>query len=276
MNDKVPDLLVEQLSLGELSAEDASRVREQLARTQDSRLEALDHSNREILADYPAEVMASRIQSRLDALEDKAQRQTSLGWLWIGGLAAMAAGALALWMSGESEAPGEPESEGARVAMLEDPPPHPETGQGPEVLLIKGDPKLVIKRVHGHRISDSLRSGEVQANETLRIAYKGSDAPHGVVLSIDAAGEVTQHFPVGGGTSALNPGVTVLGDFTLDDSPGFERFFFVTCPAPVDVDTVLESARNLAKSTDPRQGELELPKGCFDDRLDEVLFDKKL
>lgn len=276
MSKRVPDLLVEQLQLGELSAAEASSVRKRLVAGRDPRLEDLATSDREILQDYPGARIGPQIQARLDALDSANNAQGNMGWLWIGGLATMAAGALAWWITGNPQVgvtPGaSPAEQIARPSRdrVED-----QDVAVPEMLAIKGDPKLVIKRVHGSRISDSLRSGTVQPGDTLRIAYTGSDAPHGVVLSIDAVGGVTQYFPSPQSRSTrLNPGQTILTDFTLDDAPGFERFFFVTCPAPIDVAQVLASAAALANSAHPRTGPLGLPAGCFADRLDTVVLDK--
>jgi len=78
-----------------------------------------------------------------------------------------------------------------------------------------------------------------------------------VILSIDGAGTVTLHFPEQAeAETGLEPNkkFNLSQAIELDDAPLFERFFFVTSAAPIDVRDVLKSAADLAR--DPRRAEV--------------------
>ena len=86
-----------------------------------------------------------------------------------------------------------------------------------------------------------------------------------MILSIDGRGHVTRHFPADdGGPTALsrNKRIFLPNALELDDAPGFERFFLITSPEPIDVKAVLAEAVELAKDPNlARRSELALPSG---------------
>jgi hypothetical protein len=93
------------------------------------------------------------------------------------------------------------------------------------------------------------------------VSYRADSEPHGVIVSLDGAGEVTLHFPEDASQStALNGNGNVrLHAFELDDAPAFERFFFVTSTDPLDVAQVMDSVRALGQAKDPLTAELSVP-----------------
>ena len=71
--------------------------------------------------------------------------------------------------------------------------------------------------------------------DTLQIRYVAAGKRFGVIASIDARGTVTLHLPETPGPAAAlqrDGERTLPHAFELDDSPGFERFIFVTSDAP--------------------------------------------
>ena len=79
--------------------------------------------------------------------------------------------------------------------------------------------------------------------------YVAAGKRYGVVASCDARGAVTLHLPEtpGQAVALAKDGERALAHaYELDDSPGFERFVFVTADVPFDTELV---ARNLKQGT---------------------------
>jgi hypothetical protein len=250
----VPDLLVEQLALGELDEATAERVRARLDETGDAgeALTRLDASNAEILADYPATKVAADIRRRLER-EQEAQRPKRSVLPWVLVPAAAAAAAL-VWVIVHDP---EPTTIAEHVEIVDD-------GE-PERTRIKGavDPHLVIDRrtAEGH---ERLGAGEVvREGDLLQLSYVPAGRPQGVIVSIDGAGAVTLHHPTDEGAAPdLVEGAEVpLGhSYELDDAPSFERFVFVTREGEApSVAAVIEAAEGLARDPErARSQPLEL------------------
>jgi hypothetical protein len=164
--------------------------------------------------------------------------------------------------------------------------PASEAGQGAapdEETRIKGDslrgPRLLVYRRRGREGgAERLASGARAApGDLLQLAYAAGDAGlHGVLLSIDGAGRVTQHLPEEG--ARLAPAlpapreIKLPSAYQLDDAPGFERFVLVTAPEPFPVATVLGAARELAAQGEAaRARPLALPAAF---RQTSVVLDK--
>ncbi|MEM6290669.1 MAG: ActD-like protein [Myxococcota bacterium] len=248
-SDRVPDLLVEQLVLGELSDADAAAVRARLGATADARIAEVEASNVALLEKNPPERMAAQIHQRLRALPDApAEQPARWGW-WVGGglLAAAAAAVLVVVLPGD-EGPTEPPGE--QVAVV----------QPPDVVRSKGDPAIVLhKQVEGR--GELLAPGAtVSPGDAIRVAYRASGAAYGVLVSLDGAGAATLHFPETAGepTALVQTGNQALHTFDLDDAPDFERFFFVTADAPLDVDAVMQATEALGKNPKANSAALQL------------------
>lgn len=246
--DPVPDLLVEQLALGELSEAEAAAVRARLGEEAESQPEALRGSDRAVLEQHPPVQVAAEIRRRvalLDAPEDAGQPHRWMLWLGAGALVAAAA-AVSIWLGSGTETGLEPER-GELVAVA-DPPV--------DRVRLKGDAAIVLRRQVGGG-SELLAPGdEVTPGDALLVGYRAAGLPHGVLASLDGAGEVTLHFPADDGAStALKPaGVIALHTFELDDAPRFERFVFVTSQTPIDVGVVRARVATLDASDSPLEG----------------------
>lgn len=271
--DRVPDLLVERLALGELPSAEANALRERLAAAGDDRLEAIARSNAEILREHPPQQVAASIARRLERLEQDERPRSHAGWMTWAPVAAAAGLALVWWMgrddpktvddgtiaqvepsrTADSGASGRPVGPGA-------------DDQGPERIFLKGDPQLVVDRIENLRPVTMHDHDPAAAGDRLQVSYRAAGSAQGAIVSIDGAGVTTLHFPATEDASPrLDQGgrIPLAESYELDDAPGFERFFFVTVAQdepPLDVARVLDAARTLA-ARDGLEGELSLPEG---------------
>lgn len=263
---RVPDLFVEQLLLGELPA---GRRRELEADPEVRRRAAeLEASNARILAQYPAEDMARRIEERLRAARgarphgELRPREASaalfprlapaLRLLPAAGFAALfvAAGLLTFLL-----VPGLRD----RVAVTAAQAQHPRLqGDSAHLVLFRQTPAGV----------QPLRRGAVaRPGEVLRIGYTGARGRHGVIVSLDGRGALTVHFPAAGSVSAPlaaesagaaesadAAGAVLPSAYELGDAPGPERFFLVVSDGPFDVQAVVAAVKS-------GTGRLALPPG---------------
>jgi hypothetical protein len=125
-------------------------------------------------------------------------------------------------------------------------------------------PTLAVHRRVAGDAPEPLASGTVaQAGDVLQLSYRSGGAGHGVVVSVDGKGNVSLHHPasVTDPTNLSADGFVELPHgYALDDAPRYERFFFVTGDAPIDVRAVLAAADALPNGT-ASSTPLTLPEG---------------
>lgn len=244
--DRAPELVVEKLALGEASAEQTQRATPaDLARAAALRVE-----NAEILARYPAHQLAVQIRHRAAQRRPAARR-----WLWVPALATAAG--VVLIVAGPLR-PGERGSDGPGVSARPD-----------EVRLKGSGPRLLVFRKQGEQAAQLRPGSEAQAGDLIQLGYLASGQRYGVIVSVDARGGATLHFPAApeAPVELQRGGPTLLAQaFQLDDAPAFERFFLVTTDeahrTALTAALVLDMARVLA--ADPHAAEtqpLRLPPG---------------
>lgn len=249
-DEKTPAWLLERLAQGELDGEAAAEVRARLAaegRSPDDELAALARDDRKTLAAHPPAAVAAEIARRVAARRPAPRRPIVFG------AAFATAGALAIVIAAR-HAPL-PASAGA-------------PGPSSETIGIKGTagPRLYVYRHQGdgdRRLGDGARAA---AGDLLQLTYATTAPAFGVLLSIDGAGTVTQHWPEPGGARALplrvGPEVRLPSAYELDNAPAFERFFLVHAERPFDVAPVVDAARALAARTaEARRAPLALAAG---------------
>jgi hypothetical protein len=136
---------------------------------------------------------------------------------------------------------------------------------GGETTRIKGDPegaaRILAFRKRGEVVEPLEHGAEARAGDLLQLGYMAAGRSHGVLLSLDGRGVVTLHHPERPelSTALERQGEALLPNaYALDDAPDFERFLFVTGNGPVDVATVQQAARELARRADASQAPLSL------------------
>jgi len=104
----------------------------------------------------------------------------------------------------------------------------------------------------------------VREGNTVQLAYRVSGGAsvekYGVIFSIDGRSSVTMHFPYAPWQSTLlvcGKPVPLDEAYTLDDAPNYEIFFFVTGEKPLDIDKVMDTAKQLAQRIEKNPGSAE-------------------
>jgi hypothetical protein len=238
----VPEMLVEQLVLQELPAEQREEVLGRLRQEEGGmeRLQALRASNGEILAAYPADQLAAQIKRRAACVTAPRRFQMPLSWA-VPALSTAAACALLLWIATPFGLHGFTASHRAET-----------TQSKAEATRTKGEPRLFVYRKRASGVEELGSMAEVRPKDVLQLRYLSSGARYGVIFSVDGRGSVSLHFPeTAEASTALEDGAahTLPYAYELDDAPGFERFFFVTSSAPIDVKMVLEKGRKLGSDS---------------------------
>lgn len=262
MSERVPDLSIERLARGELSAPEAARVRAALGDDADATLRALAADDEAILREHPPAQVAAEVRRRLARREPTPATAAGARW-WIPAGALLAAGAAAWWLARGPlpSTPGVGGSDGGAGVVVV-----PGGDELPEVTRIKGDPVLTIDRMAAGR-SERLRDGaDVHAGDRLQLQYGAAEREQGAIVSIDGRGTATLHFPddVTASPRLASGGLVALDhSYELDDAPQFERFFFVTVPRgrELSVAAVMAAAEALADAPAAMQQPLKLPAG---------------
>lgn len=244
----LPDWLVERAALGEVPAVSRDRIDRADPDELAERIAALRADSDAELARHPAAAAVALIEGRIAANRRAVARDRRRLWLGMLGTAAVA-GALVVVLARRGPDAG--------VS-----PPHEEA----EITRVKGSARLLAFRQVGDDAERLEQDALVRAGDRLQLRYHAGGQGYGVIASIDGAGAVTLHFPASedapAEATALAPKLTTLPDaYALDDAPHFERFFFITSAAPLDVQHSLAAVRALAARGDGATAALELPSG---------------
>ena len=139
-------------------------------------------------------------------------------------------------------------------------PTPPEIATLPSGVRAKGEVlTLLVHRRDEGRARRLFDGDTIRPHETLQLSVQSSSKAQVWVLSRDATGEVTVHFPESGTRSApIDTGLHALPHaWELDESTGFERFWIVSSPAPFPLRDLEQAVRNLPRDA----AVLPLPSG---------------
>lgn len=216
-----PEWLVERLAAGELPE---AKVRELRESGVDAQLQQIAQSNAELLAQHPPAEVMRELQLRLAVRAGRASARP----VWLGAAAAAACGALLFLVVRNDAAP----SGGIRTT---------------EQVVPRGlEPHLVVFRKTASGAERLSSSHPVHAGDMLQLAYVSAGRKYGVVASIDGRGAITLHLPEQADTAARlseRNQSTLPHAFELDNTPGVERFVFVSADEPFATQVVVEALR---------------------------------
>ena len=251
---KWSELTLERYRLGELDTGEKRAMDEALAADSglQSRLDALDESDRELRRLYPMSFF------HLDNKTVSRPRFSPGRRVYMAGLAALLLVCFLLpathFLRGVTTPQGADRPKG-----LFDP---QSAGGSPELsLYLKGEGEILL-----HDMS-VLKEGN-----TVQLAYTApaGTVHYGVIFSIDGRSQVTMHYPYRRGQSSLlvSGRQTFLDEaYILDDAPDYEVFVMLVSDKPFDTDTVLGEAKKVA---DNSSGYMQVVE-AFEGRDAEVL-----
>jgi hypothetical protein len=254
----LPDWLVERAALDEVAPISRDRITGADPRELADRIAAVHEDNAAELARHPARPAVAQIEARIAAeARQRAERRRRRQ-----GLLGVATGAAAVLLV---------------TRLVVDHPATDDVGDRPhetvaaggtvdEGTRVKGGPRLLAFRQVGAQVELLKQDALVRAGDLIQLRYNPGGKRYGLIASIDGAGIVTLHFPLSEDAppeaTAVTPETTALPHaYALDDAPGFERFFFITASAPIDVQQSLAAVRALARRVDSATASLELPAG---------------
>jgi hypothetical protein len=103
----------------------------------------------------------------------------------------------------------------------------------------------------------------VRFGDVIRLRYHAGGKPHGVIISLDGAGAVTLHFPPAEDAPTSLAETASLPPYVIDGAPRFERFFFLTAEAPIDVKRVMAVLGAFARRAESAGARPALPDGVL-------------
>ncbi|HEY5952035.1 MAG TPA: hypothetical protein VIV40_41345 [Kofleriaceae bacterium] len=249
----LPDWLVERAALDEVAPVSRDRVDRADPRELAERIAAVRADNLAELEAHPAGPALAIIERRAAAESNRLvarRRRQRLGWLGVLSTAAAAAVVLVLVI----HRPATEQPAGETGSSFDD-------GER-----VKGTARLLAFRQVGDRAERLEQDALVQAGDLIQLRYNAGGQRYGMIASVDGAGVVTLHFPF---SDKLPPEATALAAkptalphaYELDAAPSFERFFFITADAPIDVQHSLAALRSFAARADSATASLELVAG---------------
>jgi hypothetical protein len=259
----LPEWLVERAALDEVDAASRERIERADPRELADRIAAIRAANAEELAHHPAEPAVAQIEARVVAERRRAARRRARRMAWLG-LATTAAGVVLVVSL--VRAPGEAGGAEERRSDASGAQPDRSDRSDPEIVRPKGSPRLLVFRHVGERAEPLDQDAVVRAGDVLQLRYNAGGQTHGVIASLDGAGQVTLHYPAREDAppqaTAIARDTTALPHaYALDDAPRFERFFFLTADLPIDVQQTMKALRQLARRRDSATALLDIPDG---------------
>jgi hypothetical protein len=244
-NNKIPGWILEKYLLGELPDPELKKITNRLKYDPNLRaeIERLKASNRDILNKYPADSMVPGILNRCNKKENYRENGVFKRMLY---LSPAFASLLVIFFIGlQVFKPGDNSSKAIEPGVQED--THRVKGSQE----VQPVPHLIIHR-KGNNIEVLEKGSRAHAGDLLQLAYAAAGEAHGVICSIDGNSTVTLHFPgkKNDPTALMQRKRVLLANaYELDDAPGFERFFFITSDAEIDVEDILKRAKALANDS---------------------------
>jgi len=263
-NELTKEYYLERFLLGELSEEESVEIRKMISDdiALQTKIEEIESSNREILARYLPSNVQAQIENRIEQVRNlpslsRLMFQISSKRRIIYISSALISVVLLFFLLIQ---PGSKEKIGTFPF-----------DSGSDTSLVKGlseidlsSTQLLVFRKSQDSV-DILHDGNrAKVGDLLQLAYIAVQKKYGIILSLDARGSITLHFPSHLSESTeleINKKAFLPYAIELDDAPDFERFLFITSDSPIDVAHVLSQAKKLA--SDPAQAEnrqLDLPQ----------------
>jgi hypothetical protein len=243
----LPDWLVERAALDEVAPSNRARLDGADSQELADRIATVRADNAAELSAHPAGPAVAQIEERVAAEAKRVATRRRRRIALFGAMASAAAVAVVVVVF-------------ARPADPEAPPAAIDDNDG---IRVKGAARLLAFRQSGDRVENLDEDAVVRAGDVLQLRYNGGGRSHGLIASVDGAGAVTLHFPAteDAPTTLAARTTTLPHAYALDDAPRFERFFFLTSDAPIDIKRTMTTLGSFARRTDCATASPEFPTG---------------
>jgi hypothetical protein len=221
-------LYYEQVYLGETpTANGPESIDSGASHERSEALGAIERSNADILAAYPASAARKAVEERLKARESTSPGKRAQGKPRVlrfpTAMAGLAAACCVLAVSYLSLNGIAARNSNAALAVAT---------EGSGAIRAKGvGPRLFVYLKEGDGARLLAPETRVSAGDVVQISYVADGDSFGAILSVDGGGVVTQHYPESGdlaGELTQTGEVPLDFSYRLDDAPRFERFFLVS------------------------------------------------
>ncbi|MCO4763260.1 MAG: ActD-like protein [Myxococcales bacterium] len=265
--DRVPDLLLEQVHLGELPERQADEVRTRLDVEPGgpARLAALATGDKALFdrvppAQFIAEVQRRQHLAAVQQQQQQQQQQSTPKWGWLAGPMVLATAVLLFVARPDGPSPSHVEPAlGPATTMTERAKGHVSTAT-------TGAVDLWLFRKRGDAVERMAQGAEARSGQRVQLGYHAHRTGYVAIVSMDGRGAVTRHLPVEGAAAlkvSAGPGVMLDHSYELDDAPAYERFILVSSTAPFSVTDIERAAKALSGRKDGRSATLSLPSGAM-------------
>ena len=239
----IPQLLLEEINLGEKKAEDYYRIysKEEL----DSALEELKKSDQEILCEYSAEKMnelfiqksfekknAPGLTNSASSAEKKAPSSKKIFAFINSSVIRYAAAAVFVLALASPLA----------VKMINPSEAESQTGTERVKGSVNRHHQIRLYRQSGENAILLQNGSKARENDLIQIAYIPGEYEYGVIFSIDGNNNITKHFPEDSLHSVklekTGAEVPLSFSYSLDDAPDYECFIFVASKNEFDLSDI--------------------------------------
>ncbi len=110
--------------------------------------------------------------------------------------------------------------------------------------------RLMIYRKNNDDVDLLTKGSLLKASDLIQLAYFSSKDSFGVIFSVDSNGIISLHYPINEKNSPkliINKKTFLSRAFELDDTPGFERFYFISSNQKINVPILIKNVKNILK-----------------------------
>lgn len=239
----ISDILLEKYLLNELPPKEKIRVDNQLKKDSElqKRLENIEKSNKDILENYSAEIIAANILNIAKLREKKDSKRKNSQTKHIKNLFLTAlittTAAITFFV----------------FLPLENTITNISNNNLIENTTIKGEHvKLFIYRKKNNQVTQLENDAKAFENDLLQIRYQSTKNKYGVIFSVDGNGTITLQYPQNTySTTKLKSSKkeALSNAYELDNAPLFEKFYFVTSTDEINIQELINTIKEYVKNS---------------------------
>ncbi len=110
--------------------------------------------------------------------------------------------------------------------------------------------RLMIYRKNNDDVDLLTKGSLLKASDLIQLAYFSRKDSYGVIFSVDSKGLISLHYPISEKNSSkliIRKKTFLSRAFELDDTPGFEKFYFISSNREINVSILIKNVKNILK-----------------------------